>query len=215
MSDTRRAQLAAITPEEVLNWMSRTGNGYRTAARHFAAEVMGLPGVDAEGADTGATDADVKYLSGRFHRWTVSAKANEEKGKGTNKVKTFAAGLAAAVPEPGPMVLGARVPREEVPGSLADLATDGSEEAWLEASLRQVEDAVAKRARKGLDITTLKRLATDLHRQLNHLRRPPAPSLDELPEDARQAILEAEVPSWPDYVLLACIEEAKSRGLPR
>ena len=202
MTDVRRELLKRAKPDEVLGWMERNGAGYLKAARHFANEALG----------TNADADDVKYLKGRFHRWHVAKKKRESSTPQRDTAQQLANTLVGGLPSPP----SARSddPFEDqpgVPGSLADLAVEGSEEEWLVGSLKQIENAVAKRLIKGHDITGIKGLASTLRTRLGELRKPPMPSLDELPENERQAILEAEVPSWPTYVLEAARVELDKR----
>lgn len=204
MTETRRDRLRVVTPPEYFGWKRRTGGGYSRGARHFATEVFG----------TNAEKDDIDFLSGRFHRWEAAKKKREEKaGAPSDTAQQLANTLANALPQPVPI----RSPEsatdiiEAIPGSLADLAVEGSEEDWLVASLMQLENAVAKRLLRGHDITGVKKLATELRKWLGVLRKPPMPSLDELPEEERRLILEAEVPGWPDYVLKAARVELERR----
>ena len=192
-----------VTESEYLGRKVRTGDGYRRAARHYASEIMG--------ADV--REEDVDYLSGRFHRWDVADKKRKARG---NAGPTVADAFAAALPRPQatPNTADDPDPEEIVPaiaGSLADLAAEGSEEEYIVASLRQIENAIVLRGRRGSDFSTYKKLATDMRKRLGEIREPPAPSLEEMADNERRALLLAEVPSWPTYVLEAASDELIDR----
>lgn len=199
MNADRQARLRIAVEAEVLGWMKRTGHGYRLAARHYAADIMGAE-MRAE---------DIKYLSGRFHRW-----ADKQAKREANGTPTVAQAFAAALPRAPATAPTYDDPEEvvpSIPGSLADLAVEGSEEEWITASLRQIENAIVLRGRRGSDFTAYKKLATDLRRRLGEIREPPDPSLEEMADNERRALLLAEVPSWPTYVLEAASDELQDR----